>query len=320
MQGGRGAWRTGRRRRVLTALWVLGTVAACESGTEPILTRSNPLSGVALYVPTPSNASRQADEWRDTRPEDAAAMDRIAREPRAVWLADGEPLPELEHALAGAEAAAAVPVIVAYYIPRRDCAAEGAPGAGAYAEWIRAVAGSLEGRKSVVIVEPDALGHLDCAGVDREARTALLRDAVAVLRAAGALVYLDAGHPRWLGAGEAAARLREAGVSKADGFSLNVANFVGTEENVRYGQAVAALVGPTGFVIDTGRNGAGPAPDGEWCNPPGRKLGPTPTTKPPYRGVDALLWIKPPGESDGPCNGGPPAGEWWPEYALALAS
>ena len=32
--------------------------------------------------------------------------------------------------------------------------------------------------------------------------------------------------------------------------------------------------------------------------------------------VDALLWIKRPGESDGACNGGPPAGTWWPEDAL----
>lgn len=35
--------------------------------------------------------------------------------------------------------------------------------------------------------------------------------------------------------------------------------------------------------------------------------------------ADAYLWIKPPGESDGACNGGPEAGAWWPEYALGLA-
>jgi endoglucanase len=29
--------------------------------------------------------------------------------------------------------------------------------------------------------------------------------------------------------------------------------------------------------------------------------------------------VKPPGESDGECNGGPAAGRWWPEYALGLA-
>jgi endoglucanase len=34
--------------------------------------------------------------------------------------------------------------------------------------------------------------------------------------------------------------------------------------------------------------------------------------------VDALLWAKPPGESDGACNGGPPAGRWWAEQAIEL--
>jgi endoglucanase len=36
--------------------------------------------------------------------------------------------------------------------------------------------------------------------------------------------------------------------------------------------------------------------------------------------LDAYLWVKVPGESDGPCNGGPPAGSWWQEYALEIAS
>ena len=33
---------------------------------------------------------------------------------------------------------------------------------------------------------------------------------------------------------------------------------------------------------------------------------------------DAELWVKAPGESDGPCNGGPQAGAWWASYALGL--
>jgi endoglucanase len=94
-------------------------------------------------------------------------------------------------------------------------------------------------------------------------------------------------------------------------------------------------------VIDTSRNGQGPwtAPAGSpagdpqvWCNPPGRGLGlkPTLSTGNPY--VDALLWIKIPGESDGQCtrwapDGGidpvrgyadPAAGDWFPQMALEL--
>jgi endoglucanase len=48
-------------------------------------------------------------------------------------------------------------------------------------------------------------------------------------------------------------------------------------------------------------------------------LGQMPTTRTGHRLVDAYLWIKYPGESDGPCNGGPTAGQWWADYALGLA-
>ncbi|MFH9403825.1 glycoside hydrolase family 6 protein [Streptomyces sp. NPDC017638] len=95
------------------------------------------------------------------------------------------------------------------------------------------------------------------------------------------------------------------------------------------------------FVIDTSRNGRGawsPEPgkysgDPEaWCNAPGRGLGPRPTADTGVPLVDAYLWIKVPGESDGSCTrntGGtidpeygvvdPPAGAWWPAQAHALA-
>jgi endoglucanase len=37
--------------------------------------------------------------------------------------------------------------------------------------------------------------------------------------------------------------------------------------------------------------------------------------------VDAYLWVKRPGESDGACgNGAPKVGVWWPDYALDLAT
>ncbi|MET8772563.1 glycoside hydrolase family 6 protein [Streptomyces sp. NPDC004658] len=95
------------------------------------------------------------------------------------------------------------------------------------------------------------------------------------------------------------------------------------------------------FVIDTSRNGQGawtPEPgkysgDPEaWCNAPGRGLGPRPTADTGVPLVDAYLWIKIPGESDGSCTrntGGtidpeygivdPPAGTWWPDQAHTLA-
>ena len=74
----------------------------------------------------------------------------------------------------------------------------------------------------------------------------------------------------------------------------------------------------TSDVIDTSRNGNGS--NGEWRNPRGRALGEQPRFVDDATALDALLWVKLPGESDGACNGGPAAGTWWQEFALELAA
>jgi endoglucanase len=68
-------------------------------------------------------------------------------------------------------------------------------------------------------------------------------------------------------------------------------------------------------VIDTSRNGAGP--DSTWCDPSGRATGLDPTANTGYSYVDAFLWVKPPGESDG-CAAA--AGTFVPSLAYALAT
>lgn len=283
------------------------------------------LSGVRLWVP-PSPAQRQANEWRTSRAADAAQMEKIADQPQAVWFGDWTP--DVREAVRGtvssAGHAAAWPVVVAYNIPQRDCG--GLSGGSqttpdGYRSWIRAFAAGIGDLAAIVILEPDALALADCLDEqDRQLRYDLLLDAVRVLKGRPRTrVYIDAGHARWHSPDEIAARLRRVGIAEADGFSLNVSNFFLTEENVRYGRQVSERVGGRRFVIDTSRNGLGPTSDSEWCNPPGRALGPRPTTSPPDPHSDAYLWIKTPGESDGACNGGPVAGAWWPEYALELA-
>jgi endoglucanase len=133
-------------------------------------------------------------------------------------------------------------------------------------------------------------------------------------------VYIDAGHAGWVPAEVMASRLISAGVAAARGFSLNVSNFGVTSGEIAYGRRIAPTIGWKRFVIDTSRNGVGPAVgvDG-WCNPPQLELGPAPTSTTGDPIVDAFLWIKRPGESDGTCQGGPPAGTWWRQYALDLA-
>jgi endoglucanase len=221
-------------------------------------------------------------------------------------------------------------VFVTYAIPNRDCGNHSAGGFGTGAEyraWVDAVAAGLRGSRAVVVVEPDALLHLDRCG-DRNERTALLRYSVDAYVAVGAEVYLDAASSNSFGWSaeqlrEMALRLRAAGVDRAAGFSTNVSNFQRTDHEVAYGTYLSALLGGAAFVVDTSRNGVGPlaGPDGTvWCNPDGRALGPAPAATGTGGPHVANLWIKTVGRSDGTCNGGPAAGTYWESYALGLAA
>ena len=280
---------------------------------------------VVLYVDPDSAAREQADAWRDTRPSDAQLMDKIASQPQAFWLgAWSGDVRETASAIVTA-AGDHIPVLVSYKIPDRDCAgghsAGGTDSASAYRAWIRDLADGIGSHRAIVVLEPDAVAQLDClSAADQQGRLELLRDAVAVLKSRpGTSVYLDAGHSGWLDASEAADMLRDAGGMEADGFSLNVSNFGHTPDAVAYGKAVSAELEGAHFVVDTSRNGLGPDPDGDWCNPSGRALGERPTIDTGDALVDAFLWVKRPGESDGTCNSGPSAGQWWADYALGLA-
>ena len=90
----------------------------------------------------------------------------------------------------------------------------------------------------------------------------------------------------------------------------------GDRRDQRLRQSVKIEAKGKHFLIDTSRNGLGTT---EWCNPRGQALGVTPTTNTGHPLVDAFLWIKQPGESDGTCGGGPRAGNWWTDIALELS-
>lgn len=322
LRGRRGAYMGG------VAILVGGLLAGSgESAPELGATVANPLVGVSFFVDPDSHASRQVQAWKGERPADARTLEKIARQPQADWFGDwnSDVETEVERRVSRVRKAGAMPVVVAYNIPSRDCgshSAGGAEGAEGYRRWVRDLSDGLGRGPAVVILEPDAVAAADCLGeADRAQRFAMLRDAVRILKErSGTVVYIDAGHPDWHAPGEMAARLREAGVAEADGFSLNVSNTIATGRNVAYGSSLSALLGDAHFVVDTSRNGLGAPADGEWCNPAGRALGPSPTFDTGHGLVDAYLWIKRPGESDGQCNGGPRAGAWWPEYALGLAT
>ncbi|MFW6719868.1 glycoside hydrolase family 6 protein [Streptomyces sp. MAR4 CNY-716] len=328
------------RIRTLTSILLLGFLLGCTpqdgggDGDEPgsgETARPASAAKSPFWVDPGSPAARQVRAWKQQgRADDAELLERIASRPVAEWPAGHDPGADVRTAVRGAAAGGRTAVLVAYNIPHRDCgqhSAGGAPDAAAYERWIGSFADGIGDSKAVVILEPDAVPHVvdGCTPPElHEERYRLISGAIARLKQhPGVKVYVDAGNSAWIAdPGNLAQALRQAGVGEADGFALNVSNFRRTGEQLAYGRRVSDLLGGAHFVIDTSRNGNGPlngAPDEVWCNPPGRALGEPPTTRTGDDRADAFLWVKRPGESDGPCRGGPKAGEWWPDYALGLA-
>lgn len=274
-------------------------------------------------------------DWVRAHPADPRTpviASRIADRPAAVWLTDPSPsavASQVRAVTSGAAAQRRVPVLVAYAIPDRDCGGAsrgGVPDLAAYDGWIDAFASGLGSGEVVVVLEPDSLAQAGCLSPDRRAaRLASLARAGRVLKAADpeARVYYDAGHSGWHPADAQAALLRQAGAASpasSDGIFSNVSNFRPTSDEITYDRRVLdALGGPArlGAVIDTSRNGNGAPADGSWCDPAGRRLGQAPTLRTGQARIDAYLWVKLPGESDG-CQGAP--GTFSPSYAYALAS
>ena len=308
------------------------TAATVPPTDEPVnssASSANPLASFTFYIDQASKARKTADAWRATRPADADQMEKIASQPMAKWFGSWISPSSIRNDVALAVSAitgsGSVPVFVAYNIPQRDCG--GLSGRNQltvdeYRTWIAEFARGLGQSPAVVVLEPDALANMGClSDADQRTRLDLLKYAVDQLNRDGeARVYLDAGHARWQPAATMATRLAAAGIASAAGFSLNVSNFVSDADNVAFGEQLSKLVGGKHFIIDSGRNGLGPTADMQWCNPEGRAIGRRPTTRTGNPLVDAYLWIKTPGESDGACNGYPVSGAWMPEYALGLAA
>jgi len=225
-------------------------------------------------------------------------------------------------------------------------------------------------QRIVAILEPDSLANLatnldiaKCKAAESAYRQAI---AYALRRLAMPHVslYLDAGHAGWLGWDGNRAKIARifrqvlddaGGVDRIRGFATNVSNFNtlsdgdGTRlepscpcpDEITYVQKLSTSlaevgIADKGFIVDTGRNGRGAIRSkwGAWCNVRGAGLGERPRAA-PAPGVDAYLWVKPPGESDGAsepsasgydpacagpdsASGAPAAGRWFPGYFLDL--
>jgi endoglucanase len=318
-----------RSTAALSTLLIGGVIATSASAHQDRST-ANPFAGAKFFVDPRSTAYqsvRELDAWG--RHDDARLIEKIASHSSATWFGGwsrghGSFYADVKARVAEIVADGSLPIFVAYNIPHRDCgqfSAGGAKSPAAYVKWVRTLKRGIGRHRAAVILEPDALAGLDCLSpARRRQRVSLLRTAVRTLTSSASIsVYIDAGNETWHSPRTIARRLREVGIGRARGFALNVSNFYFTRDERAYGRRVSALVGGKPFVIDTSRNGRGPAPGRAWCNPPGRGLGQPATSDTGDSLVDAHLWLKLPGESDGTCRGGPRAGKWWLPYALGLA-
>jgi endoglucanase len=301
------------------------TTPTSTTPTTTTPTSGSPLSGDRFYVyPSDSAVTEENTLLAQGQTSQAAQIAKIASQPEAIWLTSDSSASRVPGIMSAAASNGSVPVLVVYNIPWRDCnqySSGGASSASDYQTFINSVVSGLGQGKAVVIVEPDALTELSClSSTQQQTYYQLIGYAAQHIDTdANASVYIDTGNPGWLSAATEASELKQALGSTKAGFAINVSNFYPTSTDITYGTAISQATGGRHFVIDTSRNGGTVTP-GQWCNPTGARIGVNPTTNTGNSLIDAFLWIKDEGESDGSCNGGPSAGQFWLTYALQLTS
>ena len=321
-------------------LWnplVLVVVAVLILSTPPSAgaqAPGNPLAGVRLFVDHDSPSWHQWRAYRRSgQRRKAALVWRIAREPKALWLGTWTRpnfRKKVRRLIDAAQRQAAVPIFTVMRAESNACGpwytAGGKAEDARTRAWYRRLARTIGGARVVIAFEPDSLGTIDChARSRRDDRIRLLRYGVGVLsRLPGATIYLEGGASDWEPARRTARQLRAIGIAKVRGFMLNATHQDWTRANILHGLAISRLTGWKPFIVNTAENGRGPvhyrASNGRritvWCNPPGRGLGPRPTTRTSNPLVDAYLWINRPGYAQR-CQGREIA--WYAPRALAYA-
>ena len=215
-----------------------------------------------------------------------------------------------------------LPVMVVYNMPNRDIgqySKGGATTATEYLLFLQEFCLGIKEHKPIIIYEPDALPHTTImTPTDAQYRINLMKEGINILAdESDALIYIDVGHSNWLSPEQASELISSVSNNNIRGFSVNVSNYRSTKESIEWALKICEYNENWHFVIDTSRNGNGPHGN-DWCNPPGRLVGETPTCDTGEEKCDAFLWIKIPGESDGTGNGGPRAGKFWGDMGEQL--
>lgn len=320
--------RSRRRRVALVAITgvvlVVAIALAVAFAVGQAATAQPPGPGTRIVASDLSAATEAASDAAEGTAEHSAAQ-YLSEQPTMYWLLpEADPVgvvaERIGHLAAEARAQSARLGVVVYGLPGRDCGNHSAGGLDedAYTAWTTAIGEALSEASDVspiVVLEPDSLALApECGNVADRVRQ--LSGAIDALASERTWIYVDGGHSSWLAADEMADLIDRLDAGDAiRGFATNVSNYNATADEIAYAHEVADSSSGLHAIIDTSRNGAGAT--GEWCNPPGRLVG-EPGGSLGDDVIDTNLWIKVPGESDGPCNGGPAAGSWWPESAIDL--
>jgi endoglucanase len=196
---------------------------------------------------------------------------------------------------------------------------------------IDAVARATGNRPAVYLLELDGIGSSRCVqkiGSLKIWEADLRYEATKLAALPHTVIYMEAGYSDGNPVGYTAKVLNAAGVRHIQGFWTNDTHLNWTINEIKWGEKISRKTHGADFVINTAQNGNGPKRNPhpikqgneDNCNPPGRGLGPAPTTSTGYPNVDAFLWSSPPGNSGGSCNGGPPSGTFWAARAIDLAA
>ncbi|OWY90598.1 Glycoside hydrolase, partial [Phytophthora megakarya] len=211
--------------------------------------------------------------------------------------------------------------IVVYGLPNKDCDAGYSTGGSVkstddYKSFLKQLTDAVGDRKVLYVVEPDAVGLLAKDGSCGQSAGYLdnLKVAVAALSVnANAELYVDVGY--WMladssNAAKIAPIMKELSTSgRLKGVTINTSNYRSNDECTTYCTNFQTAMGSTSMTcaVDTSRNFNG-NPTSDWCNVATAGIGKPPSSSTGISNIDYFMWIKPPGESDGTCSGGPAAG------------
>ncbi|MEO8969542.1 MAG: glycoside hydrolase family 6 protein [Solirubrobacteraceae bacterium] len=227
----------------------------------------------------------------------------------------------------------AIPLLDTYFL---HPAAGQCPGPGAlsaagpsFRRRVNELSEAIGRRPVVLLLETDSIGVSRCIQRAGSLPTweSFLRYEISTLsRLPHAVIYTEAGYSDANSVRYTAQVLNAIGVGRIRGFYTNDTHLRWTSNEVRWATKISRLTHGAHFIINTAANGNGPLlnrhPSTQGienlCNPPGRALGPAPTTQTGVALADAWLWTSPPGNSSG-CGGGPPGGVFWPARAISLA-